>query len=138
MKYVLRKFSTDIKYEIILKLKNEIKLNYNMNDDILNFITKQSVINVMADRCKDLGYYPSQAKILGDNNLWNENSVWADIKDDSKFIDLYIRDAEKFFLIKEIFKSFYIDNKENEILEIIQNNNFESVKDLKLFIKNLF
>jgi hypothetical protein len=137
MKYVIRSFSNEIRSNVYNRLKNEIKLNYIMNDEILNFITRQSILNVIGRRCEDLGYYNSEGKILGENTLWDDKSVWINLNEESKLSELFIRDSEKYFIMKEVFKSLNIHDMENEIFEIIKNDKIDNVNDIISIIKKI-
>ena len=106
-------FLADIKNKL-----EEKEFNSYFTKDISNYIVNQVIKKRLYDRNAEHGFLPmqnqqmNQVKVLGFNNSLIHNSIWVNLeeKDVNLESELFLSEADIFFITKEIFKHLKLEN----------------------------
>ncbi len=122
--------------------KQVIKKKFELNKTILDFIVKQSVIKIIKERCKDMGYIEcekeNEIKLFGNHNLFLDNSIWVEIDDKTRFSDIFFTKAEIYLVLKEIFTAVGAECKCELAFELSQKEKINNLLDIKQIVDDNF
>ena len=80
----------------------------------------------------------NEIKLFGNHNLFSDNSIWAEINDQTRFSDLFFTKAEIYLVLKEIFITIGAGSNYDIAFELSQNEKIINLLDVKLIIENNF